>query len=247
MIAIYRGEDTDFAGQPPIQVKINTPFDLTGYTADILFGSVVKHFDPEEVGTKTLNLSFTAAETSGFFPGRGFASIKVYDTDGRVAILKRFVIDVRFRDYEWSPFNAIDISEMIKSFENIREAAINIPILTEDDDIKNIRNAINTLLEAAKMRTEFEQVTSRELSKIPNSTVVAFVECMKRLESLAYDSRWDDEGMDISEVRELLNNIIDVFSGTQARKIDLKVPLTSVKSLQEWAAKLTKILRTQRV
>lgn len=247
MIAIYRGEDTDFAGQPPIQVKINTPFDLTGYTADILFGSVVKQFGPEEVGTKTLNLSFTAAETAGFFPGRGFASIKVYDTDGRVAILKRFVIDVRFRDYEWSPLNAIDISEMIKSFEHIREAAITIPILTEDDDINIVRDAINTILDAAKERTEFEQVTSRELAKIPNSTIVAFVECMRKLESLAYDSKWDEEGMDIDEVRDLLNNLIEAFSGAKARKINFKSPQNSIKDIQALAEEVSRILRTQRV
>ena len=48
MIAIYRGEDTDFAGAEPIQVKINTPLDLTGYTAKILFGSVVKDYGAEE-------------------------------------------------------------------------------------------------------------------------------------------------------------------------------------------------------
>ena len=98
MVTIYRGEDTNFAGAAPIEVKIDTDLDLTGFTADILFGSVVKHYETEEVATKTLGLVFSAEETSGFFPGRGYATVKVYDTEGRVAVLKRFVINVKFRD-----------------------------------------------------------------------------------------------------------------------------------------------------
>ena len=98
MIAIYRGEDTDFAGAPPIQVKIETDLDLTGFTADLLFGSIVKHYETEEVSTKILSLVFSAEETKTFFPGRGYATVKVYDTQGRVAILKRFVINVKFRE-----------------------------------------------------------------------------------------------------------------------------------------------------
>ena len=105
MIAIYRGEDTDFAGSPPIKIKIDTDLDLTGYTSEILFGSVVKKFGEEDTGAKILPLSFTAEETNGFFPGRGYATVKVYDTDDRVAILKRFVIDVRFRSVDCSKEN----------------------------------------------------------------------------------------------------------------------------------------------
>lgn len=103
MIEIYRGEDTDFAGAEPIEVKIDTELDLTGYTAKVLFGNVVKEFGPEEVETKTLGLVYSAEETAGFFPGKGFAVVKVYDTDGRVAILKKFVIDVKLREYRLNP------------------------------------------------------------------------------------------------------------------------------------------------
>lgn len=99
MIIIYRGEDTDFANQEPIQVKLKTSLDLTGYTADILFGSIIKHYETGDVASKILPLSFSAAETASFFPGKGFASVKVYDPEGRVAILKRFVMDVKFRHY----------------------------------------------------------------------------------------------------------------------------------------------------
>lgn len=98
MISIYRGEDTDFAGAPPIPVVIDTKLDLTGYTADILFGSIVKHYETDEVATKKLGLVFTAKETATFFPGKGYATVKVYDTEGRVAVLKKFIIDVKFRD-----------------------------------------------------------------------------------------------------------------------------------------------------
>jgi hypothetical protein len=97
VITIYRGEDTDFAGALPIPVSFTTDIDVTGFTAEILFGSVVKTFASEEVETKTLGLIYTAAETSSFFPGKGWATLKLYDKDGRVRIQKRFVIDVKFR------------------------------------------------------------------------------------------------------------------------------------------------------
>lgn len=97
MITIYRGDDTDFADAPPIPVSFTTDIDVTGFTAEIYFGSVVKTFTSEEVQTKTLGLVYTAAETSSFFPGKGWATLKLYDKEGRVQIQERFVIDVKFR------------------------------------------------------------------------------------------------------------------------------------------------------
>ena len=125
MIAIYRGEDTCFAGAEPIIVKIDTELDLTGYTADLLFGSIVKHFETEDVASKKLPLSFTAEETSTLFPGKGFAVVKVYDTEGRVSIMKKFVIDVRMRNAgDW--IEAVDVAEALAAFDEIREAASSI-------------------------------------------------------------------------------------------------------------------------
>ena len=98
MVTIYRGEDTDFADASPITVKIDTEIDLTGFTAKLYFGNVVKEFGSDEVETKELKFNFTAEESDGFFPGRGFATVKVYDTEGRVAILNKFIIDVKFRE-----------------------------------------------------------------------------------------------------------------------------------------------------
>ena len=98
MIVIYRGEDTEFANSDPIPITLNTEMDLTGYTAKLYFGNVVKSYGPEDVETKSLPLAFTAAETEGFFPGKGYATVKVYDTENRVRIMKHFVIDVEFRD-----------------------------------------------------------------------------------------------------------------------------------------------------
>jgi hypothetical protein len=97
VITIYRGEDTDFADAPPIPVTFTTDLDVTGFTAEIYFGSVVKTFTSEEVQTKTLGLVYSAAETSSFFPGKGWATLKLYDTKGKVRIQERFVIDVKFR------------------------------------------------------------------------------------------------------------------------------------------------------
>lgn len=155
MIAIYRGEDTDFAGAQPYQIKIDTDLDLTGYTADLIFGSITKSFGPEEVGAKLLNLSYTAEETSTFFPGKGFATIKVYDTEGRVAILKKFVIDVRFRRCKGYPIDGVDVAEAVDTVIHLREAATNLNELTEDDDTAAVKEQINTLVGTLKERVEF--------------------------------------------------------------------------------------------
>lgn len=242
MIAIYRGEDTDFAGQEPIQVKIITPFDLMGYTADIMFGSITKHFESEEVATKTLGLSYTAAETSTFFPGRGFASIKVYDTEGRVAILKRFVIDVRFRPYDKAPISNVEVSELIHSFENLRAVARTIPLISPDDDLDVMKNAINELIAAAKQRGEFTPLSKAEISKIPNATILAFTDCIQKLEAMATDSSGVESQEDL---RNAINDIISTIGGDG--RIDIDDPQASVNSLVAWAKKVGRILRTQRV
>lgn len=242
MIAIYRGEDTDFAGQEPIQVKIITPFDLTGYTADIMFGSIVKHFESEEVATKTLGLSYTAAETATFFPGRGFAAVKVYDTESRVAILKRFVIDVRFRPYDKAPISDVDISELVYSFENIRAVARTIPLISPDDDIDVMKNAINELIAAAKQRGEFTPLSKAEILKIPNATILAFTDCMQKLEAMATDNT-DVESRE--DLRNAINDIISTIGGDG--RVDKDDPQATVNSLVVWAKEVGRILRTQRV
>ena len=154
MIAIYRGEDTDFAGAEPIQIRLDTDLDLTGYTAELYFGSIVKTFESEDVEKKVLPLSYTAEETSTFFPGRGYATVKVYDTEGRTAILKRFIIDVRFRKCNDAPLDAIAVAESVQEFRNVRRAAEEILALNEDDDTEVVKEVVNKILSAARERTE---------------------------------------------------------------------------------------------
>lgn len=95
-LKIIRGNDTLFSGNPAIPIKINTKADLTGFTASLFFGSVTKSFPSDDVGKKKLSLSYTSEETSSFFPGRGFATLKLYDTEGRQATVWRFVFNVVF-------------------------------------------------------------------------------------------------------------------------------------------------------
>ena len=97
MLVIYRGEDTDFADSAPLEVSFETDLDITGFTAEVQFGEVIKSFPAEEVQTKKLGLVYTADETSTFFPGKGIANMRIFDTEGRIRIQKRFVIDVKFR------------------------------------------------------------------------------------------------------------------------------------------------------
>lgn len=244
MIAIYRGEDTDFGGAEPFQIKINTPLDLTGYTAKLLFGSIVKEFGPEDVGTKILPLSFTAEETSGFFPGRGFASVKVYDTDGRVAILKRFVIDVRFRSLESTPLDSLDISETIHAFENVREVAMHTFKLTDQDSMETVKHVINALLAAARRRDEFSPIPAWALAELPKGSLVVFMECVHRLSALAKDAEdLPDEAAE-AEIKERLNAILAVFGGGKPALDD---PKASLLSILDWAKEVNKILKTQKV
>ncbi len=95
-LKIIRGNDTTFSGNDPISIQINTTADLSGFTASLFFGSVVKNFSEEEVKSKILNLAYTSEETLQFFPGKGFALLKLYDSMGRQATVWRFVFNVVF-------------------------------------------------------------------------------------------------------------------------------------------------------
>jgi hypothetical protein len=247
MVAIYRGEDTDFAGAEPIQIKIDTDLDLTGYTAELLFGSVVKEYGAEDVGKKILPLSFTAEETSGFFPGRGYATVKVYDTQGRVAILKRFVIDVRFRRVD--RIDAIDFAESFQTFENVKVVAAKLAILSLDDDMAKVKDTINELLMAARARVEFVPVTDFQFTQFTRKDALLFVECMRNLQCLSLNIGSLNEDADTTEVKAAVNSIIAILGnlgGDAIKGVDftkVQDPSSSVNSIMEWAITLNKLLK----
>ena len=209
MVAIYRGEDTDFAGAEPIIIKIDTELDLTGFTAEILFGSVVKEFGEEDVAKKILPLSFTAEETSGFFPGRGYATVKVYDTEGRVAILKRFVIDVRFRDEK--RISDVDFGAAISVLDSIKDLVERLEELIKEDDSDKITETINEILVAARKRTEFIPVTRYEQLYVGTEKAFRFVESIKRLEAIAINVKSVTDERDLTEIKEAIKSIVDIL------------------------------------
>ena len=212
MIAIYRGEDTDFAGAEPIKIKIDTALDLTGYTADILFGNVVKHYEAEEVASKTLGLSFTAEETSGFFPGRGFASVKVYDTEGRVAILKRFVIDVRFRNVD-GIVDYVDVSSAINMLMRMHKKAEEVKTLIESDDTATVKEAINSILAILRQREEIIPITYMgECYHTAEgaATLRQLVMSMKTLEAIALDNNLSEES-DMADIKSIVNRFVEAM------------------------------------
>lgn len=208
MIAIYRGEDTDFAGAGPIMVKIDTDLDLTGFTAKLLFGSVVKDFGTEDVGKKVLPLVFSAEETSGFFPGRGFATVKVFDTEGRVAFLKRFVIDVRFRDER---IDAVDLAEAIQTVAHIKDVADAITDLNEADDTATVKEALNRILDAAREKTEFKELSHSDRMYVGTKKGNSFVETVRRLEAIAANIGELTEDNDIADVKKAINEVLEGF------------------------------------
>ena len=253
MIAIYRGEDTCFGGSEPITVTLDTELDLNGYTAELLFGSIVKKFGPDDVGRKVLPLSFTAEETATLFPGKGFAVVKVYDTDNRVSILKKFVIDVRMRKYNPKGLDAIDVSEAIKTFDDIKEAAASLIELTEEDDASKVKEVLNTFLAAARKRGEFTEVIPLDgCGLIPPSSIALFTDSIRNLRVLATNIGTITDDSDLSVVKDTINKIIRILATVQVdsiRDIDFSsVPQSepSVLSIKKWADDIGRLLNRAR-
>lgn len=249
MIAIYRGEDTCFAGAEPITVRIDTELDLTGFTAELLFGSIVKQFGTEDVSKKELPLSFSADETSTLFPGKGYAVVKVYDTEGRVAILKKFVIDVRMRSCG-DRIDPIDVSEAIATFDEIRKEAASILTLTENDDAEAVKAALNSFLTAARRREEFTEVISLDgCGIIPPSSVALFTDSMRSLRAIAVNIKQLSGDSDLEEVKDTINKIVDILAMVKidnVRDLDfykVKAPDSSVLSIQRWANTVLNIMK----
>ena len=209
MVFIYRGEDTDFAGAEPILIKIDTELDLTGYTAKLMFGSVVKSYGPDDVGAKVLPLVFSAAESSGFFPGRGYATIHVYDTEGRTAILKKFVIDVRFRDQ--NRITAADVGEAVSVVDNIRELAERLQDLTSEDDLATIKATLNDILAAARKRVEFAPVTIGDHILVGTEKALCFVQSVGNLEAVAMTANSITKEDNIADIKDAINSRIKVL------------------------------------
>lgn len=207
MIVIYRGEDTDFAGAEPIKITIDTELNLSGFTADILFGNVVKHFEPEEVETKALGLVYTAAETAGFFPGKGYAVVKVYDKEGRVAYLKKFIIDVRFRD---NRVTDVDLAFAVNVIDNVRKVAEALPDLNEVDNSADIKATLNSLLAAIRARGEFEPLTPRQMMGVSAEDARTFLDAVRRLEEKALSIETLDGDSNTADIKDAINQIMQV-------------------------------------
>lgn len=253
MISIYRGEDTQFAGAEPISVEIDTELDLTGCTAELYFGSIIKSFDSEQLNKKTLPLVFTAEETETFFPGKGYAIVKVKDSEGRVSVLKKFVIDVRMRDSAAPAPDRRDVAEAMASFEQIRDAAYGLSELTEKDGIEKVKEALNQVLSAAKKRGEYSEVPTLDgIGMMSASSAALFTDSVRSLTALATNIDSLTEESDMDDVRETVNRIVKILSAVQVdsiRDVDfsqIKPPSASVNSIKEWADKVGTVLRRVR-
>ena len=82
-IAIFRGDDTDALGYQTIVGTIRTDLDLTGCKAVFKYLSFSVEFDPIPEDKK-LTVIIPASETSKFPPGLGYASLRVYDAEGKL-------------------------------------------------------------------------------------------------------------------------------------------------------------------
>ena len=82
-IAIFRGDDTDALGYQTIVGTIRTDLDLTGCRAVFKYLSFSVEFDPIPEDKK-LTVIIPSSETSKFPPGLGYASLRVYDAEGKL-------------------------------------------------------------------------------------------------------------------------------------------------------------------
>lgn len=82
-IAIFRGDDTDALGYQTIVGTIKTDLNLTGCKAAFRYLSFSAEFDPIPEDKK-LTVIIPASETKKFPPGLGYASLRVYDAEGKL-------------------------------------------------------------------------------------------------------------------------------------------------------------------
>lgn len=82
-IAIFRGDDTNALGYQTIVGTIRTDLDLTGCKAVFKYLSFSVEFDPIPEDKK-LTVIIPASETKKFPPGLGYASLRVYDAEGKL-------------------------------------------------------------------------------------------------------------------------------------------------------------------
>ena len=82
-IGIFRGDDTDAFSYQTIVGTINTDLDLTGCKAVFRYLGFSMEFDPIPEDKK-LTIVIPADKTKKFPPGLGYASLRVYDSEGRL-------------------------------------------------------------------------------------------------------------------------------------------------------------------
>lgn len=82
-IGIFRGDDTDAFDYQTIVGTINTDLDLTGCKAVFRYLDFSMEFDPIPEDKK-ITIIIPADDTKKFPPGLGYASLRVYDSEGRL-------------------------------------------------------------------------------------------------------------------------------------------------------------------
>lgn len=206
MLAIYRGEDTEFADAEPFTVKIDTDLDLTGCTGKLYFGSVIKEFDAEEMASKELALSFNASDTADMFPGQAYATLKAYDAEGRESVLKRFIIDVRMRSGSGEKIDAVEAGRLLHIFSSLRDFCNSIDLESSESE--------DTLLEqffaVVRMRDEFSPLSNSQMYYIKPDAFKEFWEGYNKLDAVAH--------LKIEEIsvatQEIIGQLIALFRGT---------------------------------
>lgn len=94
MLTIFRGDDTSFGDfERKVCIYLKTTQDLTGWSASFQLIDNIKTFS--DLTNGYVAFSYSAAETNEFPLGQTQATLKIYDSNGRVRSLKKVDVEVQ--------------------------------------------------------------------------------------------------------------------------------------------------------
>jgi len=93
MLIIFRGDDTSYGDfERKVCIYIKTTQDLTGWTASFQLIDNIKTFN--DLTNGYVSFAYTAAETMEFPLGRTYATLKLFDSQGKTRTVKKIDVEV---------------------------------------------------------------------------------------------------------------------------------------------------------
>lgn len=229
-ITIHRGDDTDFTGNQEIVISIDTDIDLTGYTAKFRFLDFTKSFTSEEVVTKELSITIGAEDTKKFPLGEQFATLWLYDENGKIKTLcNRIPVVVTNRSC-----GVVLTDGEIKIRARMKTEWSNISGKPQIDDLperftdETMRDKVNELA---------RKVSGRAVTMVSAALIALSAYCGLEVNKATKGSLWNDDlvvtdvswsggsegGVGTNEVKEIVKPMIDKATSLKRDITDRKV------------------------